>query len=613
MTFIREIYNQYWIDQRLFHAVFFIPVVSSSVVLLLFLFYKFIYPKKNIATAFIVILISIPPVLNIFRPGTYASGDLTLHAEYLRAFYGNLSNGIFIPRWAADFCGGNGCPTFMFSYILPNYVGSIFHYLDFSYLDSIKIVLALSFIGSGISMYYFMKDEIGKRAGLISAIFYLFSPYHLIDLHFRGSAGEVLSYVFIPLLFLFSRKLLIKNKLRYFLLNVITAILLLYSHIATTVAIIPILLGYSFLISKKYYGKFFNKHLLNLVCSYVVALLLSAYYWVPAFTESKYTWFSRFPPASDFKTFQELLYSNSGYGFLYQGDNGYKLIIGYPHVLVLVLTMYILLFNRVHFSRYSKLLLTFLLSIFIIYVILMLKISKPFWDYFTFLKFFLAVWRLLVPIGFISSVIAGIVISRIKNVSIVVVICFTTIIITMFNWGNRAMVFYNPSGYYTHWDEYTEYTEIGNPFYDKLFTQRGNDEVQLSSLKNHSKFPLESINGKVLYRQIERTPVLHEYVLDVKTNAIIKENTFYFPGWEVIANNKIIPVNYKYSSAIGKLTFTLPKGLYVIVVKFTDTWIVRISELTSFFTLLFLILISIYIKLIPRKYMKVIVTILRLR
>lgn len=579
-------------------SVIFIPFISSALIVIFIIIYQYIYPKQKIHPLVILILISIPPVLNIFKFGTYQSGDLSNHAEYLRAFYQNLSFGILIPRWAADFCAGNGCPTFLFSYVLPYYLGSILHFFNFSYLDSIKIIYAGSFIGSGIAMYLFMKDELDERAGAIAAIFYLFSPYHLIDLHFRGSVGEVLSYIFIPLIFLFTRRLIIFRKMRYFLLTDLTLIFLLLSHVATTVSIIPILLGYNFIVIKKTYKNIFNKQFLILIISYITSILLSTYYWLPSIVESKYSWFGRYPPASDFKPLQDFLFSNSGYGFLFEGLNGdYKLIIGYPHILVFICAVFLLFFKKKYFSIHLKVLLAFLVSIFLIYFILMLEVAKPFWDYFTFLKFFLAVWRLLVPIGFISAILAGVIINKIKNIKITIIICFLTIISTMLNWGNRGMVYYNPNEYYTHWDEYTEYTEVGNPFYDNLEKKKDKYIVQLASLKYRARYPLESLKGNIHYKEIKRTPQLHEYIIAVDNNSIIKDNTFYFPGWEVIANNKKIPINYKYYSDIGKITFLIPKGLYLVQVKFVDTQIRLIAYYISGVILVVLILFTVYIKL----------------
>src|SRR5689334_15851975 len=116
--------------------VIFIPLVSSIFVLLFYLIYRYIIPRKKISYVTLLLLITLPTILNLFRPGTYQSGDLSLHTEYLRAFFNNISSGIFFPQWAADFCAGNGCPVFLFSYILPYYLGSLFHIVGFSYLTS---------------------------------------------------------------------------------------------------------------------------------------------------------------------------------------------------------------------------------------------------------------------------------------------------------------------------------------------------------------------------------------------------------------------------------------------------------------------------------------------
>ena len=77
----------------------------------------------------LIILISILPVINIFRPGTYASGDLTSHSVFLQSFFENIRDGIFIPQWSGGLCGGYGCPIFLFLYTMPYYIGSVFHFL----------------------------------------------------------------------------------------------------------------------------------------------------------------------------------------------------------------------------------------------------------------------------------------------------------------------------------------------------------------------------------------------------------------------------------------------------------------------------------------------------
>ena len=66
-----------------------------------------------------------------------------------------------------------------------------------------KIVLFLGLLCSGITMYYFIKkitDD--KNVSVVGSVIYMVMPYHLTDMYIRGSLGEFLSFIFIPLVFL---------------------------------------------------------------------------------------------------------------------------------------------------------------------------------------------------------------------------------------------------------------------------------------------------------------------------------------------------------------------------------------------------------------------------
>src|SRR5258708_14541171 len=131
----------------------FTSLAAASLLGIGILTYRYIYPKKKINLFVLLFFISVLPVISIFRIGTYQAGDLTLHASFLISFYDNLSQGNIIPQWSAGFCGTYGCPNLEFEYPLPYYISSIFHFIGFGYLNSIKIFLALSFILSGVGMF----------------------------------------------------------------------------------------------------------------------------------------------------------------------------------------------------------------------------------------------------------------------------------------------------------------------------------------------------------------------------------------------------------------------------------------------------------------------------
>ena len=88
-------------------------------------------------------------------------------------------------------------------------IGNIFNNIVVGY----KIVLFLGMLLSGIAMYHFAKKVTDdKNVGLLASILYMVMPYHLTDMYIRGSLGEFLSFIFIPVVFLGLYNLLHEEK-----------------------------------------------------------------------------------------------------------------------------------------------------------------------------------------------------------------------------------------------------------------------------------------------------------------------------------------------------------------------------------------------------------------
>jgi len=112
----------------------------------------------------------------------------------------------------------------------------------------------------------------------------------------------------------------------------------------------------------------------------------------------------------------------------------------------------------------------------------------------------------------------------------------------------------------------------------------------LSSRNYYKK--LEILKGSGEYKEISRTTTFHEYILNAKSDVTIKENTLYFPGWNVLVNNhpqRFYYINKKYP---GIIILSLPKGIYKVTVTFTNTPIQKFSRMISLLTLFGLIIIS---------------------
>jgi hypothetical protein len=63
------------------------------------------------------------------------------------------------------------------------------------------MVFGLSVLGSAAAMYLFMRRLLGRPAGLVAGLVYVYVPYRLFDIYVRAALAESCSFVFIPLVF----------------------------------------------------------------------------------------------------------------------------------------------------------------------------------------------------------------------------------------------------------------------------------------------------------------------------------------------------------------------------------------------------------------------------
>ncbi|MDE2026711.1 MAG: hypothetical protein KGJ07_09565, partial [Patescibacteria group bacterium] len=300
-------------------------LVISSIVLAIFagsgiFLYLWRKPKK-IHFLFLLIILSILPVVSIFRPGSYESSDLSAHVTFAMSFFKALTDGSLIPRWGMDLNYTYGFPAFLFIYLLPYYFISILHIVAIPFLLATKLVLALSFIFSGITMYYFVKDELGELGGFISAIFYLYAPYHLVDLHFRVDIGEIVAFVFLPLLLLAIKKVALNHSVGNTLFVSLVLAALILSHPALSIAAIPVAALYiCYLLKNNVINR--RESLSIILLALLIGIFLTCFYWFPILIEGKFTSAYQHGYQVIFPNLMNFLVSPYYFGFLYQGHKG---------------------------------------------------------------------------------------------------------------------------------------------------------------------------------------------------------------------------------------------------------------------------------------------------
>ena len=122
-----------------------------------------------IALILVFALIVISPLL---QPGYFWGAHDARHDVYFIFQYDkSVQDGIWFPRWSPDWTFGYGYPFFIVYGPLATFVGELFHhFLGLGFEASVKAVLALSIVVSGLAMYGFVRSWLGRNAGLVAAV-----------------------------------------------------------------------------------------------------------------------------------------------------------------------------------------------------------------------------------------------------------------------------------------------------------------------------------------------------------------------------------------------------------------------------------------------------------
>ncbi len=141
---------------------------------------------------------------------TIPAGDAVMNYSQIECFSKHIWQGLFYPRWCMNSNGGMGSPAPIFYFPIPFYIAGLFYPLHHfgitfpeQYLIAIFFANAVAFAACvawlrGISI----RTEI---AYLCAFIFLLFN--YRTELLTRGSYAEYWCLSFLPLLFLYTRKL----------------------------------------------------------------------------------------------------------------------------------------------------------------------------------------------------------------------------------------------------------------------------------------------------------------------------------------------------------------------------------------------------------------------
>jgi len=536
---------------------------------------------KNSFSIIIIILFSAIAVFSLLHKGLPPTHDGEYHIVRFYLFNESFNDGNLYPRWAAHLNNGFGVPLFNFVYPLPNYIAVLFHLFDISLIDSFKFEMFIATVMGGIFFYLWAKEFWGKLGGIVSSVFYTFSPYHFVDIYIRGSVGEVWALAFFPA-FLWAYTRFATTKLRlFFILSSLFLGLIIFSHNILALMFFLFAVSYITLFILKEKNK---KHLiLNSFFIILLGLGLSAIFWLPAIYEKKHvTGLQIFDVASHFPDLYQLLIPSWGSGFSGAGlQNVMSFQVGLANLLVVFLSLIVII--RQIIKRNNKRIYTIFFFVWFIFnFYLMLSVSLPVWKTIPLMGYFQFPWRLLSIEILFASFLAGSIFSLIENkhtktrISFAILLVFFAFILGI-GYAKPAYYMYRDDKYYMSRSNFIDGTNSPGNVFNTIF---------LKTIPNKEKERAVFLKGEGKIALDEAKSGLYNFKMNVGNNSEILMNVAYYPGWNVYVNNKKTDIQ---QTKDGRFTFLVPAGENQVKIIFEDIAIRKFAALISFMSLMFIL------------------------
>lgn len=507
-----------------------------------------------------LLLLTLPVVIPFFHQGFFPTHDGEWTVVRLADMFRTVRDGQIPARYSEYLNMQYGYPLFNFAYPVPYYIGLIFVLLKTGFVSSIKILFVLSTVLSGIGMYLF-ASRLWKStiAGLVSTILFLYLPYRMVDLYVRGSLGETVAFAIVPFMFWTMYLAIEKKSIFYSLLSGLLLGLLIPSHNIMSLLFAPIYLVFGVFLART----FGWNRLIFVGISFLLGILSSAFFWLPAIAEKHLILLATIPIADRslyFVDIKQLLFPSWGYGIPTDAQNGFTYQLGIPHLLGFIVTIgaVILAFRSKKNKKEHYLVeaATLLLGMAMMGVIFMFSFTAPIWELLPLLSEINYPWTLIGPVGFLLSVSAGFWVSQ-KHLRVLAIgLPLLTIVL--------VVPYARPSGY----------VDRGEGFYitNMATTTSSKEYTPLWVKELPEQPPVQKIvvtEGDAVVQSVNSASNFVSFTIDAKSETVFRINTIYYPGWKLFVNGRESEI--RYTNQLGVMEATVPIGTHVVEAKFTET------------------------------------------
>ena len=541
---------------------------------------------------FIVFIITIPAFVSILNNKYFTMHD-DQHIARLHLLVTGIQQGSLFPRWVDMLGFGHGYQLFNFYPPLIYYVASIFYFLGFSLIWSIKLMIISGFLLSATGIYLLIRRMIGRLPAILGSTVYTYFLYHSITVYVRGALAEFFTLAILPFVFLglykLSQKINWKNSI---LLAVSFALLILTHPLIAFPSIIFIGLFFIFLFIRNNEKL---KLLLFSIAGGILSLGLSAFFWLPSMIERKFTFVDsiltkELANYQDHYVFlSQLWYSPWGYGGSTKGlSDGMTYQLGKVPILLIFLS---LIFGILYLFKRKKLdgiLKTYLFILFSLFVSLfmMTEYSSFIWNGISFLWYIQFPWRFLTFVDLFIAIISAYLIYFLKELIEIFIKKYSYLIISLAVVGavtitvGKYYPYFRPQKLIsTNDSRRTTFKEIAwrisSTSYEfvpnSVKTMKTGLGTTTLAIKEDqlTKDPAIIKSGKAKFIVLKNLFEEKKFSVVAETPSVFQLNTYNFPGWQAMLDGKDVKIAD--NNDLKLINVIVPEGDHELSFKFKNT------------------------------------------
>ncbi|OGE35126.1 hypothetical protein A3C32_02275 [Candidatus Daviesbacteria bacterium RIFCSPHIGHO2_02_FULL_41_14] len=545
--------------------------------------------KSLLVKVALLVLLIIPSFYTLIKPGFFPMQD-DLQAFRVQQMYECFKD-LQIPcRWVPDPGYQYGYP--LFNYYPPSvyYLGGLLHLIGFQIIDAVKILFALGYILSALTMFVFLRSLYKDKIAFIGALLYTYVPYKATEVYVRGAMSEFWALVIFPLLFWSSYQFIKTQKLKYFIWLAVSTSLLLTTHNLMSLIFFPIL-GIWCLVHI-YLEKRWTV-LIKILGAGLLGFGLAAFFSLPVIFEGKYVHLESllggyFDYRQHFVDLDQLFISNHwGYGSSYLGPNDdLNLSAGQIQVFLAVLG---LVLSYLNYKKHKSLSLIYLVvfSVEMLVLFIMHQKSSFIWSFIPILSWLQFPWRFLADSIFLLSFLAATALYFLDSINkkVAIILGVSTVIGCLILYKG----FYEPR----EWYQITDKDKFSGQLWEKQLTISIFDYLPVYSiLPPVTKAPdlPEVLEGETQFISYKKGSNYQIGELNVKSETLLRLPLFDFPGMEVTVDGKKITHWHDdcrgQQFCLGLITFKVPVGNHTIKARLTNTPIRNIGNGLTILSLL---------------------------